>query len=273
MAEVNFQNRTLYHGDNLDFLRGMNSETVHLIATDPPFNKSKDFYATPGSLAEDSNARFQDRWSWERDVREEWTDSIKDDWPGVWEVIDAANVAYGKDMGAFLCWLGVRLMEMHRILRDDGSIYLHCDDTASHYVKAMMDGIFGADCYRNHIIWKRATSHNDAKNYGRILDHILFYGKSKTVYWDGQAIATPKTQEELKSAFPLNDGRGPVRSENLTGPRHNTSLTAQVPSHGAGMMYMPEAGYGQFPKLAITQNTLRIISYPIIEVSKGFTIG
>ena len=112
MAEPNFQNRTLYHGDNLDFLRGMNSETVHLIATDPPFNKNRDFHATPDSLAK--GARFSDRWSWERDVHEEWTDNIKDDWPAVWEVIDAARAAYGDDMGAFLCWLGVRLMEMHR---------------------------------------------------------------------------------------------------------------------------------------------------------------
>ena len=115
MAEPNFQNRTLYHGDNLKFLRGMNSETVHLIATDPPFNKNRDFHATPDSLAR--GARFKDRWRWDDDVQEEWVDSIKDDWPAVWEVVGAARAAYGDDMGAFLCWLGVRLMEMRRILR------------------------------------------------------------------------------------------------------------------------------------------------------------
>ena len=134
MAEPNFQNRTLYHGDNLDFLRGMNSETVHLIATDPPFNKNRDFHATPDSLAK--GARFSDRWSWERDVHEEWTDNIKDDWPAVGEVIDAARAAYGDDMGAFLCWLGVRLMEMHRVLRQDGSLYsCIAIRPASHYIK------------------------------------------------------------------------------------------------------------------------------------------
>ena len=87
MTEENFTTRTLYRGDNLPFLRGMNSGTVDLIATDPPFNKGRDFHATPDSLA--SGARFQDRWSWERDVHEEWVDQIKDDWPGVMSVIEA----------------------------------------------------------------------------------------------------------------------------------------------------------------------------------------
>ena len=156
MAEPNFQNRTLYHGDNLDFLRGMNSETVHLIATDPPFKKgNRDFHATPDSLA--AGARFRDRWSWERDVHVEWTDSIKDDWPAVWEVIDAARAAYGDDMGAFLCWLGVRLMEMHRVLRPDGSIvFAHVTTTAHAYVTVQNDD--GRDFwlrqnFRNEIIW------------------------------------------------------------------------------------------------------------------------
>ena len=143
MAEPNFQNRTLYHGDNLDFLRGMNSETVHLIATDPPFNKNRDFHATPDSLA--AGARFRDRWSWERDVHEEWTDNIKDDWPAVWEVIDAARAAYGDDMGAFLCWLGVRLMEMHRVLRADGSFIsaLRPDSEPLHQRRCWMRSLAG----------------------------------------------------------------------------------------------------------------------------------
>ena len=75
--EVNVENRTLYHGDNLEFLRGMNSGMVHLIATDPPFNKNRDFHATPDSLA--AGARFSDRWRWDKDVHPEWEDQIKDD--------------------------------------------------------------------------------------------------------------------------------------------------------------------------------------------------
>ncbi len=216
MAEANFANRTLFHGDNLPFLRGMNSETVDLVATDPPFNKSRDFHATPDSLA--AGAKFEDRWRWDEDVHDEWVDQIKDDWPKAWAVIEAARQSWGDGMGAYLCWLGVRLMECHRVLKPTGSLYLHCDDTASHYLKALMDAIFGASCFRSHLVWRRATSHNSASNYGRILDHILYYGKTKAVAWNGRDLYTPKTEAELKVAYPTNDTPGPVRSENLTGP-------------------------------------------------------
>ncbi len=175
MAEPNFKNRTLYHGDNLDFLRGMNSETVHLIATDPPFNKNRDFHATPDSLAK--GARFRDRWSWERDVHEEWVDSIKDDWPAVWSMIEAARAAYGDDMAAFLCWLGVRVMEMRRVLRQDGSLYLHIDHTAHAYVKGLMDAIFGHKNFRNEIVWGYRTQGVAMRWWPRKHDTLLFYTK------------------------------------------------------------------------------------------------
>ena len=192
MAELNFQNRTLYHGDNLDFLRGMNSETVHLIATDPPFNKNRDFHATPDSLAK--GARFSDRWSWERDVHEEWTDSIIDDWPAVWEVITAARAAYGDDMGAFLCWLGVRLMEMRRVLRPDGSIYLHIDHTAHAYVKCLLDAIFGKKNFRNEIVWCYTGPSNTKRWFPRKHDTILFYAKSIHALFYRDAARVPYSQ-------------------------------------------------------------------------------
>ena len=176
MAEVNFQNRTLYHGDNLEFLRRMNSGTVHLIATDPPFNKNRDFHATPDSLA--SGARFSDRWKWDDDVHPEWTDQIENDWPAVLAVIEAAKAAYGMDMAAFLCWMGVRLMEMWRILREDGSIYLHIDHTAHAYVKTLMDGIFGHKNFQNEIVWYYGGGGASKKRFARKHDTILFYTKS-----------------------------------------------------------------------------------------------
>ena len=119
MPSPNWANRTLFHGDNLEFLRGMDSDTVHLIATDPPFKKGRDFHATPDSLA--VGAKFQDRWSWQRDVHDEWVDQITDDAPHVMNVINGSRQSYGDDMGAFLCFMGVRLLEMRRVLREDGS--------------------------------------------------------------------------------------------------------------------------------------------------------
>ncbi len=149
---------------------------MHLIATDPPFNKNRDFHATPDSLAK--GARFSDRWSWHRDVHEEWVDAIKDDWPNAWLVIQAARSSFGDDMGAFLCWLGVRLMEMRRVLRDDGSIYLHIDHTAHAYVKALMDAIFGKRNFRNEIVWAYRTGGVSKRYWPRKHDSLLFYVKT-----------------------------------------------------------------------------------------------
>ncbi|MCY3576504.1 MAG: DNA methyltransferase [bacterium] len=172
----NFSNRTLFHGDNLDFLRGLNSETVHLIATDPPFKKGRDFHATPTSLA--GGSKFKDRWRWDEDVHEEWVDQIGDDWPGTWLVIEAARSAYGADMAAFLCWLGVRLMEMRRVLTSDGTIYLHIDHTAHAYVKALLDSIFGQQNFRNEIVWCYRGGGVPTKDFARKHDTLLRYSKS-----------------------------------------------------------------------------------------------
>ena len=101
----NFESRTLFHGDNLAFLRGMNSGTIDLIATDPPFNKNKDFHATPDSLA--SGASFQDRWRWDDDVLPEWLDQLRDDSPDVLHVIEGSRKSYGDDMGARLTLTGL----------------------------------------------------------------------------------------------------------------------------------------------------------------------
>lgn len=170
MSEPNWANRTLFRGDNLTFLRAMNSESVDLIATDPPFKKGKDFHATPDSLA--AGSKFQDRWRWEHDVHLEWLDQIRDDFPEIWLVIETANAIHmrktkknlqrpreevGSDMGAFLCFMAVRLLEMHRILKPTGSIYLHCDPTASHYLKLIMDAIFGKKYFRNECVWMYRT--------------------------------------------------------------------------------------------------------------------
>ncbi len=172
-GKPNWSNRTLFHGDNLKFLRAMNSESVDLIATDPPFNKGKDFHATPDSLA--SGAKFQDRWSWERDVHDDWLDQLQDDHPSVWAVIDWSRLTYGDDMGAFLCFMAVRLLEMYRVLKPTGSIYLHCDPTASHYLKTLLDAVFGKKNFRNEIIWCYRKWSIEAGQFARNHDVIFFY--------------------------------------------------------------------------------------------------
>ena len=176
MAIQNFSNRTIFHGDNLDCLRNINSECVDLIATDPPFNKNKDFNAPANSRA--AGASFTDRWHWDDDVLPQWQDSLKDDKPETWHFINGVRAAGHDDMAAFLCWLGVRLMECHRILRQDGSLYLHIDQTAHAYTKVLMDTIFGRKNFRNEIVWAYTGPSNTKRWFPRKHDTILFYVKS-----------------------------------------------------------------------------------------------
>lgn len=193
----------------------MNSNSVHLIATDPPFNKGRDFHATPDSLAD--GASFHDRWSWKDDVEQEWVDQITDDWPLVMNVIQGSRNSYGDDMGAFLCYMAVRLLEMHRVLRDDGSIYLHCDSTAGHYLKELMDAIFGCKNFRNDIVWRRTEgakkSQHDPKKWGRSKDNILYYVKSSSVTVRPYR---PLTEEEADEKFEHSDSRGRYFTKGLT---------------------------------------------------------
>ena len=195
MTTPNFQNRMLYHGDNLQFLRGMNSETIDLIATDPPFNKNRDFHATPDSLS--AGASFQDRWSWRDDLHDDWIIQIQKDHPEVWHAVNTAKNVYGDDMGAFLCWLGVRLLEMRRLLKPTGSIYLHIDHTAHAYVKALMDAVFGRDNFRNQIVWRR--SHPKGLAFTRFAsnhDVILAYGSSESTTWNPAYSTNPRANKQ-----------------------------------------------------------------------------
>ena len=253
MAMANFQNRTLYHGDNLEFLRGMNSETVHLIATDPPFNKKRDFHASPDSLA--SGARFTDRWSWDEDVHEEWVDSIKDDWTAVWSVIEGARGSYGDDMGAFLCWLGVRVMEMHRVLRDDGSMYLHIDHTAHAYVKALMDAIFGHENFRNEIVWAYTGPSNTKRWFPRKHDTILFYAKSDESPFNRDAVRIPYEAETLARRGRL-EGKRSIISPSV---RHSGRLSDSQVESGYGRGKVVEDWWTDITALT---NQREYVGYP-----------
>ncbi len=207
----NFDNRTLFWGDNIDFLRAMNSDTVDLIATDPPFNKGRDFHATPDSLA--AGASFQDRWKWDEEAHPRFTDALKNkaenkkEYAQVWTVIQSARASWGDDMGAFLCFMGVRLMEMHRVLKDTGSIYLHCDPTASHYLKGLMDAVFGRKQFRNEIVWAYTGPSNATRWFPRKHDTILFYAKSDKAEFNREDVRIPYKQLNVQHQKE-GDGRG-----------------------------------------------------------------
>ena len=203
---MNIDNRSLFHGDNLGFLRAINSETIDLIATDPPFNKGRDFHATPDSLAAGSS--FQDRWSWDKDVHPAWVDKLKDDFPQIGDVVESARSTHSDGMGAFMCFMAVRLLEMRRVLKPAGSIYLHCDPTASNYLRSIMNAIFGAQNFRNEIVWKRTSAHSRVKRWGPIHDTILFYSKGKEYTWNRVEIARPVAKSERGYSLPDLTGAG-----------------------------------------------------------------
>ena len=169
--EPNWKNQTLWTGDNLDVMRGMNSESVDLIYLDPPFNSNQDYAAPIGGEA--AVVGFKDTWTL-NDVDLAWHGEIAESEPALYSIIDAAGLSHGKGMKSYLIMMAVRLLEMRRILKSTGSIYLHCDDTANHHLKSLMDSVFGASNYRSEITWKRSSAHSDRRQgrrqHGRIVE-------------------------------------------------------------------------------------------------------
>ena len=181
-------NRTLFLEDNLPVLRGLDSDSIDLIATDPPFNKGVG--AFEGTTKAGVNVEFKDVWTWD-DVQTEWLEKLEKKHPRLFNMIHYANQSAGDDMGAFICWMGVRVLEMHRVLKDTGSIYLHCDPTASHYLKAMLDAIFGRKNFRNEIVWAYTGPSNTKRWFPRKHDVILFYVKTDDAPFNWQDVRVP----------------------------------------------------------------------------------
>ena len=173
MAAQNWSNRTLWTADNLDIMRGMNSDTVDLIYLDPPFNSNSDYAAPLGTPAE--GAEFKDTWALD-DLDVAWVGLIAEEEPSIARLIDAAGFAHSQGMQSYLTMMAVRLLEMRRLLSPNGSIYLHCDPTASHYLKALMDAIFGRMNFRNEITWYYYNKLSPGTRvFGRSFDQLLFY--------------------------------------------------------------------------------------------------
>ena len=199
----NFPDRALYTLDNLEVLRGMNSETVDLIATDPPFNTSRNRAGTAGFYVDKwkwgDTGILPDQWKW-NEVHPIWLEQVKDENPALYEVIEAAGKCHGDDIAAFLCFLSVRLLEMHRILKPTGSLYLHCDHAANGYIRMALDAIFGAKNFRNEIVWHYNKWTNTASYFQRNHDTIFLYAKSAAATFNKQYGEPTKRQVELRKA-------------------------------------------------------------------------
>ena len=221
----------LYYGDNLDVLRdSIVSGSVDLIYLDPPFNSNANynvlFRSPAGAGSQAQIEAFEDTWHWGQEAESAFDQVIRSGNTDAADLLRAMRSFLGEnDMMAYLAMMAVRLIELHRALKQTGSLYLHCDPTASHYLKLLMDGVFGAHCYRNEIVWKRTSTHSDSKTWSKVADTILFYTKGAREFtWN-----TPRethAAEYLQTKYRYKDADGRVyRLHDMTSPNPRPNMT------------------------------------------------
>ncbi|MGA8154196.1 MAG: DNA methyltransferase [Terriglobales bacterium] len=224
----------LYYGDNLVVLREhIKDESVDLIYLDPPFNSRQDynvlFAERDGTRSASQIMAFEDTWEWNMDAERAY-EEIVERGGRVSDAMRAFRTFLGhSDMMAYLAMMAPRLIELHRVLKVTGSIYLHCDPTAAHYLKMLMDAVFGVDKYRNEITWKRTSAHaNVSQRFAVVQDRLLFYGKSDA--WTWNQVYLPYTQDYIKSHYSQVD--------EASGRRFTTrDLTASMQRASSGQLY------------------------------------
>jgi adenine specific DNA methylase Mod len=214
---------TLYYGDNLQILRdSIENETIDLVYLDPPFNSQASynvlFKAPTGEQSQAQIEAFEDTWHWNNHAENAFDEVMHAGDAAVAEMLRAMrSFLKENDMMAYLTMMAPRLLELHRVLKPTGSLYLHCDPTASHYLKLLMDAVFDPRNFRSEIIWRRSSGHNKlTRQYGPIHDTIMFYAKTDEAYF---APGTrPLMRGYVREWFTGNDEGGPFRTNMLTGP-------------------------------------------------------
>ena len=260
----------LYFGDNLPILReNIADESVDLIYLDPPFNSNATYNVLFRERSgEDSAAQitaFEDTWRWSIESEIAFKDVVTSGPEKLGDLLQSMRSFLGQnDVMAYLTMMAQRMAELHRVLKPTGSIHLHCDPTASHYLKLMMDAMFGQRNFRNEIVWRRYGAHNDAgqgsEHFGRIHDVIFVYGKSDTVIWNQEFV--PLDESYIKSTYRQidNESGRQFSTTPLTGPggaekgnpvyewnghtrawRYSKETMQQL--HDEGRLYYSKTGY------------------------------
>jgi site-specific DNA-methyltransferase (adenine-specific) len=213
----------LYFGDNLDIMRNREyfpDECVDLIYLDPPFNSKKDYnilFKENGGIESEAQIQaFTDSWHWTQSAQDTYHDLVINAPLNVGRLIGALHESLGgNDVMAYLVMMTARLLELHRVLNPTGSLYLHCDPTASHYLKIVLDQVFGPANFRDEITWKRTSAHSDSRVFGNAHDTLLFYSKTNEFKHNKQY--QPYTEEYIDSHYRYKDKHGRVfRTDNLT---------------------------------------------------------
>ena len=224
---------TLFYGDNLPILREyISDESIDLVYLDPPFNSSRTynvlFKQESGAESEAQIAAFEDTWHWNQAAEDAYRNLTTEAPPHISHMISAlrgfitGSTSGGNQMMAYLVMMAARLVELHRVLKPTGSLYLHCDPTASHYLKIILDTIFGPQNFRNEIVWKRTTAHSDTSqgnvvHMGRIHDIILFYTRGELS--KRNELYQPHSQDYVDKFYRHIDADGRRYTlDNITGP-------------------------------------------------------
>jgi DNA modification methylase len=225
---VTTQKNKLYYGDNLDVLKmHVKDESVDLVYLDPPFNSRQDynvlFAEKDGSQSSSQIHAFEDTWEWNLDAARSY-EQIVEQGGRVADALRAFKTfLFNSDMMAYLAMMAPRLVELRRVLKETGSIYLHCDPTASHYLKILMDAVFGPEMFRSEVVWKRSSAHSDTKqglkNYGHIHDVLLFYVKGEELVWSPQFTKYDESYSGRDYALVDEDTGRRFRRDNLTAAR------------------------------------------------------
>ncbi|MCX5671856.1 MAG: DNA methyltransferase [Planctomycetota bacterium] len=231
-----FKKNLLCYGDNLKFLTDTDlfpNECVDLVYLDPPFNSQQSynvlFKETTGGPETAQIRVFEDTWTWTQESNKAVTQIVTDrGMPAPLVELMKTFMQFLKTspMMAYLVQMAVRLVQMHRVLKPTGSLYLHCDPTASHYLKLLLDAIFGPTTFRNEIIWKRTHAHGGAKGLGSVHDTILWYSKSGTYTWNPQFLPYTEGYRETFFRFHDADGRR-YRATILTGAGTRTGSSGK----------------------------------------------
>ncbi len=213
------ENRTLIRGDNLEAMREFPDECLDLIATDPPFNSKRDYFVPycdeRGQEPDTLVKAFTDTWTWGAAAEDAYSELIVDVGGQVGDTIQGLRQFLNETpMMAYLVMMGIRIVEMHRILKPTGSLYLHCDPSASHYLKIILDAVFDAGNFRNEIVWQRTSAHNDGNRFGRVHDIILFYSRNEQPLWN--PVYTAHDPEYIERFYRHEDERGCYRVGDLT---------------------------------------------------------
>jgi site-specific DNA-methyltransferase (adenine-specific) len=182
---------TLYTNDNLFILSELNSNLADLLYLDPPFNSKRMYSAPVGSKA--AGVSFKDMWTW-KDVNEEYLNALAENYPALAEFIASIGAIHSEAMKAYLTYMAQRIIEMHRVLKDTGSLYLHCDPTASHYLKVVLDEIFGRDNFRNEITWSYTGNSVPKYCFPKKHDIIFWYSKTANFTFHPQNVLIPYSE-------------------------------------------------------------------------------